>query len=386
MTPVLAVFIDALKPESVEHMEFLKTFENKARVKTELPSYSSTCHASIYTGVYPNKHKHLFIWSYSPQDSPFQRIVRARLHKFVQGYNLKRLCYAISLREFLYGTALYGFPLFAKHSIAYWANFKPSVVKFWGKPDTSIGKYPTIFSILNDAGIKYQVIWAAKGSLERIKIQNQPKPFTYIFIGHMDPLSHTYGQESPEAKKTLKRIDRVLEDKFSQFKNAFGDDFVFLVFSDHGHARVKEKVDLYSHFKLNGRNLNDYPHFIDSCYARFWFKNEKEREEVEKVLCELGDKGFILTDNILRKYHAEMSVNEYGDLIFYLEKPCVFDVVGKCVSMHGYLPDHPELDGVCVSNREIAKPYIKLEDIAPSILQAFHLEIHDYMDGEPIWK
>jgi hypothetical protein len=121
--------------------------------------------------------------------------------------------------------------------------------------------------------------------------------------------------------------------------------------------------------------------------VRFWFKNEKEREEVERVLSRMDDKGFILTDKILKRYHAEIPKNKYGELIFYLEKPYAFDVVDpRDVSMHGYLPEHPDLDGVCVSNRKIAGSYIKLQDIAPSILHALGLKIPEYMDGEPIWK
>jgi len=64
MIPVLTVFVDGLKPESLEYMEFLDTFENKMRIRPEL-GYSNSCHASMYTGVHPNKHLKWFIWKYS---------------------------------------------------------------------------------------------------------------------------------------------------------------------------------------------------------------------------------------------------------------------------------------------------------------------------------
>ena len=386
MTPVLAVFIDALKPESVEHMEFLNSFENKARVKTELPSYSNTCHASMYTGVYPEKHKHFFIWKYSPNSSPFKVFSGLKLHKFVHDIRIKYLLYALRCK-LRFGIVPYGYLFFAKHPLNYWANFDFEMVRFWGRPDMYVGKYPTIFKILDKAGVEYQVIWRPKGSLSRIKVKNPPAPLTYIFIGHMDPVSHTYGQESSEAREMLKQIDMVLENKYLEFEKIYGDNFFFLVFSDHGQTEIKERVDLYSHFKSKGRSLNDYLHFIDSCYARFWFKKENERREIEKVLSELENKGFILTENIIDKYHAKMPKNEYGNLIFCLEPPYVFDVVDpKAISMHGYLPSHPDMDGICMANRKIKSSYVKLQDITPSILQALGLEIPDYMDGEPIWK
>jgi len=386
MTPVLAVFIDALKPESVEHMEFLNSFENKARVKTELPSYSNTCHASMYTGVYPEKHKHFFIWKYSPNSSPFKVFSRLKLHKFVHDIRIKYLLYALRCK-LKFGIVPYGYLFFARHPLNYWANFDFEMVRFWGRPDMYVGKYPTIFKILDKAGVEYQVIWKPKGSLSRINVKNPPVPLTYIFIGHMDPVSHTYGQESPEAREMLKQIDTVLKNEYFEFEKIYGNDFFFLVFSDHGQTKIKERVDLYSHFKSKGRSLNDYLHFIDSCYARFWFKNENERREIEEVLSELEDKGFILTENVMDKCQAKMPKNEYGNLVFCLEPPYVFDVVDpKAISMHGYLPSHPDMDGICVANRKIKSSYIKLQDITPSILQALGLEIPDYMDGEPVWK
>jgi len=385
MMSVLTVFIDALKPESVEHMEFLNSFNNKARVKTELPSYSNTCHASMYTGVYPERHKHFFIWKYSPTTSPFKVFLKLRLHKVIHDIRIKYLLYAARCK-LRFGIVPYGYLFFARHTLDYWVNFDFETVKFWGSPDMYVGEYPTIFKILDKARVEYQVIWKPKGSLNKINVKSPPYPFTYIFIGRIDPATHIYGQEHPKTREILLQIDSVIERVYLNFENIYGNDFFFLVFSDHGQTEIGERVNLYSYFESNGRDLNNYLHFLDSCYARFWFRNDKEKEEVEEVLNKLDDKGFILTENIMKKHKAKIPT-DYGELIFYLEPPYVFDVVNpKAICMHGYLPDHPDLDGVCVANRKIKSPYIKLEDITPSILQALGLEIPDYMDGEPIWR
>ena len=92
-----------------------------------------------------------------------------------------------------------------------------------------------------------------------------------------------------------------------------------------------------------------------------------------------------------------MPDNRYGDLIFYLDTPYIFDhgklvVMGKQrnvspVSMHGYLPDHSESDGVFISNKEVInETHIKLEDITPTILDVFDVKKSDYMDGTIVWK
>lgn len=387
MTPALTVFIDSLKPESVECMDFLSSFENKARVKTELPSYSNTCHASMYTGVYPNKHLHEFIWYYSPETSCFNPLKKLGLHWAFKDKYTKFICFeALSMLNFK--TSPYGYFFFQRYPLDYWTNFNFAAVKFWGKPDSFVGGYTTVFEILRRNKIRYDVYWSTKGPLKKINNRSYLNPWTYYFIGHMDTYSHFYGQESPKAREFLAIVDKRLENLYSAYKKLYGEDFTFFAFSDHGQTKIEERVDLHVFFASKGGNLNDYLHIIDSCYARFWFRNDKEREEVGRILQKMNDKGFILTEEIMKKYHAEIPDNRYGDLIFYLDKPCIFDVVNpNAISMHGYLPDHSDSDGIFISNKKIVNlPYIKLEDIAPSLLSIFGIERPKNMDGNVIWK
>ncbi|MEM2144382.1 MAG: alkaline phosphatase family protein, partial [Candidatus Jordarchaeaceae archaeon] len=262
MMPVLSVFIDSLMPESVENMEFLSCFESMARVKSELPSYSNTCHASMYTGVYPNKHKHFFIWKYSPETSPFRSLQKLKLHKVFNSTIIKYLLYA-SICKIKYEIVPYGFLFFARQSMDRWSAFDFKTVKFWGEPDMYVGNYPTIFKILNDANVKYQILWIPKGSLNKVGMES-PNTFIYVFIGHIDPVTHLYGQNSVEGRKKLREIDGLLEKFYLNFKKMY-ENFYFLVFSDHGQTEIRERIDLYSLFSKNGKDLNDYLHFIDSC-------------------------------------------------------------------------------------------------------------------------
>lgn len=382
MMPVLSVFIDSLMPESVENMEFLSCFENMARVKSELPSYSNTCHASIYTGVYPNKHKHFFIWKYSPETSPFNLLSSFSLKKFFNNicFNkyIKYLIFS-SLCKIKRGTVHFMYT-FALQPVDRWVYFDFEIVKFW-EAQMNIGNYPTIFKILCENGIDCETVWKPKGSLNKIKFS--PKPVTYFFIGHMDPIIHFHGPDSSEARRLLGQIDKVIEKAYINFENKY-EEFLFFVFSDHGQARIEERIDPYSTFRNYGKDLNDYIHLIDSCHARFWFEKEEKRNEVEKVLDKLDGMGFILTNEIQSRYNAEMP-REYGELIFCLNKPYVFLSPNKKF-MHGYLPDHREMNGVLISNRSIVKRVVNLQDIAPSILQALDIRIPEYMDGEVIWK
>ena len=402
---VLTVFIDGLKPESIEYMPFLSTFSTIKRVKTEL-GYSNTCHASMYTGVYPNKHLVWFLWKHSPDTSPFKWIKNFRINCLPDNVYTKYIYYRIT--NLFYGhryNSAFKLPFLWYIPTKFWPYFDVVEKKSWVDPNF-LENYPTIFEILRDNNVDYEIVGfsgkmrALNKSFELVKSHQFKRlaTWTYLFIGDIDPLSHEYGQNSFEVKTKLKEIDDILSKIFNIYEKQFGD-FCFMLFSDHGHIMIKDKVNLYSFFRDQGSSLNDYIHFIDSNYARFWFRNEKERREVSRILSNMDDKGFILTEDDLKRYNVDMPDNRYGDLIFYLDVPYVFDRgnifvmgkersdTGKYISFHGYLPDYPDSDGVFISNKQVViDSHIKLEDIMPSILYLLDLKIPDHVDGKVIWK
>jgi predicted AlkP superfamily pyrophosphatase or phosphodiesterase len=215
------------------------------------------------------------------------------------------------------------------------------------------------------------------------------KPWTYFFMGSIDGFSHKFGQDSPQVRKRLEKIDRLVEQKYCELEKR-EKTFHFIAFSDHGHIKVKNRIDLYTLFKEKGRNLNDYLHVIDANYARFWFRNDREKMQVEKILSEMPQ-GFILTEELLRKYHVTMPDNRYGDLVFYLDAPHVFSKTiwgfsRSINSMHGYSPDHEGSDGIFISNQDMkVHSHVNLVDILPSLLSLLELTVPDYGDGKIIW-
>jgi predicted AlkP superfamily pyrophosphatase or phosphodiesterase len=395
---LFTAFIDGLKPESIEHMEFLNSLGNKKRIKTKL-GYSNPCHASMYTGVKPNKHLYWFISKHSPGTSCFKWMENLKINRIHDNIYTKYACYRIS--KFLdNSTSFYGVPFYWDLPINKWHNFDPVEKKFW--TDVGYSNYPTVFEILREHNISYESPGLEKTYSSKIldNIERyDPKAsvsWTYFFIGDIDAYSHRYGQSSEQTKSVLKRIDSIIYSNYKKFSK-IDEDFYFMLFSDHGHIDINEKINLSKIFKDNGKKITDYIYFIDSNYARFWFNNSEQEKDVRSVLSHLGDKGFILTDDILKSYDINMPDNRYGDLIFYLDKHFIFDkgeinVFGKkmrreVVSMHGYLPDYSESDGVLISNKNLVdNKYIQLEDIPPSILRLFNISIPNYMEGDVIWK
>lgn len=396
MRTLLTVFIDGLKPESLEYMPFLDTFMTKKKIISEV-GYSNACHASMYSGVHPNKHLDLFLTKYSPDTSPYKWIEKFKIYKFPHNIYSKYACYRFT-RLFNRNTSFFGTLFLVWTPIKYWSYFDDTEKKLCTEPGF-LKNYPTVFDILRINSIQFEILGIVKYPNESTKAIerhnfNKVKPWTYLFIGDVDPYSHKYGQDSIETRKKMGEIDNILEKKYRLFEKEF-DDFYFMCFSDHGHINIKEEIDLYSFFTSHGESLKDYIHIIDANYARFWFRNEKEKKEVVKILSEM-DNGFILTEEHFKKYNVNMPDNRYGDLIFYLDAPYMFHhekifVLGKqrsatYVSMHGYLPDQPFYNGVFVSNKKIKYSSVQLVDIMPSILQVFNINIPDYVDGRVIWK
>jgi len=401
MKLLLTAFIDGLKPESIDYMPFLNSLPSKRRVRTEL-GYSPTCYASMFSGVYPHKHLHWFTWQYSPGTSPYKWISRFKLDRLPHNIFTKYACYKITNSlggviipwEGVMGLTWWYIP------IRSWPHLDKAVKRHWSEPNFT-ENYPSLFDILTANRIPYEIVGLEAPTLEESSRTidrhdfSEIKNWTYFFIGDIDPLSHRYEQDSPQTRDRLQEIDHILERKYELFERA-DNDFHFMLFSDHGHTKVNSRINLKDFFNSQGESLDDYIYFIDENHARFWFRNEAEKNRVMGVLSRMEDKGFVLTEEHLQKYKVNMPDNRYGDLIFYLDVPHIFYhglvVAGKQlgkphISAHGYLPDHPDSDGVLVSNKELrASPYVELVDIMPSVLDVFGIEIPGYIDGKVIWR
>lgn len=195
----------------------------------------------------------------------------------------------------------------------------------------------------------------------------------------------------------MRRIDAIVQEKYNLIQQKVGD-FYFMVFSDHGHINIREHINLKAIFASQRESLDDYIYFLDANFARFWFRNDSEEQKVREVLLHMEDKGFILTEEHLRRYHVNMPDNRYGDLIFYVDAPYHLTTMPssklakrlisrRFISMHGYLPDYPDCDGVIVSNMELRKDsHMELADIMPSVLSVFDIDVPADIDVKIIWE
>lgn len=396
MQPILAVFIDGLKNGTLQNMPFLKSFRYKKRLKTDL-GYSITCHSSMYTGVYPNKHKNWFLWQYQPEISPFKWLPESQILNWINFLPMRYFLGKMT-RLFNQNTSYGGISVMKRSALRNWRYFDITEKKLWNE-DGYIKNHPTIFEILRENGISLQLVGLTDiknhgGSLKHIQEYRVPTKIpnlTYLFIGEVDNISHCHGQESRMAQEVAGRVDKEVERVYEQFKCQHGSDPYFLCWSDHGHMMVKKQYDIYEHFKKRGADLDRLIHIVDANFTRFWFRNDDEYKLVEQILDDMPS-GFFLEKEHYKKYHTEMPDRRYGDIIYYLDFPYMFKktVWGyglRTKSIHGYLPDYPEKDGVFVSNIPVAKKgNIELVDIAPSLINLLQMDVKNEFDGISVWK
>ncbi len=392
---LITVFVDGLKPASVAHMPFLNAFSQKRRIRTDL-GYSITCHATMYSGVFPDKHHMWFIWKYAPETSPFRFLPQ---NQFLKCFDNLASRYFVGkmARLFSANTSYAGVGIMKRSSMANWPYFDVAEDRFWDA-DNYLGSVPTIFEFLRKNGINYETVGllnnkndgGALSHIERHHAINKENRWIYLFIGEVDHYSHFHTQESEVTVAFLKKVDREIERVYGELAEQY-DQVDFVCFSDHGHMKIENQFDIYELFDQNNLSLDSLIHITDTNYVRFWFRDDREERAVRKILQDIPA-GFVLKDVHFRKYHTQMPDNRYGDLIYYLDHPYMFKktVWGyglRTKSIHGYLPDYVDKDGVFVSNIPIESgEYVTLADIAPSLLKLLDIKDDFGFDGHPIWQ
>jgi predicted AlkP superfamily pyrophosphatase or phosphodiesterase len=324
LVPLVTIFFDGLKPESLRHMPFLASLPYQGRMKTLL-GYSVACHASMYTGVYPDRHQLWFIWQRAPQTSPHRWLKFFPFPVFLNHLPGKYFL-TKTARLFYHPTALFGIPYIVHLPVKYWKMVDIAEKKFWTEPDY-LDTAPSLFDHLRHANIPFEIVGMVREAISTADIIDRHqfrelKPWTYLFFGDVDGLSHHYTQESEQTISELKRFDRITERVISELR-VKNRNLQILVFSDHGHITTTRKIDPYQHFKTQGDNLNRYLHIIDANYLRIWFQNPGEEKRATDILNRL-EGGWVLSKEDMDKYHVRMPDHRYGDAVYYLDAPAVF--------------------------------------------------------------
>lgn len=384
---LLAVFIDGLRPDAIEHMPFVRDIAEARPLTTEL-GYSVTCHASMYTGVRPDRHGLWFVWMRAPERSPFRGMswlkplgtidtlpVRLGVQRFLRH------------RGRLASGGFFGVPRIVNLSMRWWRELAVAEDRLWWERGY-IPDVPTLFEIIELNGGRWQFVKPpfARISDTPFAYPDPSKPdMAYLFVGDVDAVSHAAGQHSEAAVQVLRAVDDGVARAYAGLTARDGCEPALLLWSDHGHV-VTRRTDAYQLARSVGVNLARWLHVIDANYIRIWGDDPRILDDIRKRLATIPI-GFLLNDELLRRFRLPVGDRRWGDVIFYLDQPYVFSrtIWGfsrHMRSAHGYLPSHPDSDGVVVSSIPLLQNYQPhVVDIAPTILALTGMPIPSGLDG-----
>lgn len=376
---VLLFFMDGVKYDMMKkYMPFLASINSKP-VISEF-GYSCACHATMYTSRYIEEHKTWFIWKRG-EKSPYKWLNYVPGLKYVNFLPLKLILGKIT-RAFSKNTSYSGVPCLVNLPLKYWPYFELCDDVMWDDPKWK-SDIPNLFSIMKKNEIPHHVIALHRGTQaddifkEESQADYKNDKFVYYFIGYTDNVMHSYGEDDPKAQGYLTKVDAFIKETYDKAKK-YHDDVTIIAYSDHGHIDLEEPyIDINTYFKSEGLNVNKYIHLIESNYARFWFRNNQEELDVNRVIKRLvaDGLGFVLDKEYQEHYHLRLDPKEHGEIVFYLSAPYEFTKTiwgfGHSVkSGHGFEPVLPKHYGIFCSNKPLDenREFVYLTDILPTVV------------------
>ena len=351
------VLIDALGWRYVEHESFLEDFlPVRKRLKTVL-GYSSGAIPTILTGHLPAQTGHWNLFYYDPENAPFKWL------RFLRWVPRAILNSRISRKALtLAGRRLFGLgPLFdcavSPHVLRYfnWSE-KRNIYEPRGLENAR-----SIFDEIAASGIPHRAYsyhrYTDAEILERaqVDLRNTRAQFYFLYLSELDAFLHDHCRDLNAVRARLSWYAERLRNVFATAR-AVDPAAGLTIFSDHGMTPVLFRYDLKNDIDAAGfREPKDYLVVYDSTMARFWFWNDRAREEIIHVL-QRAPCGSVLTNDELRRLGVFFPDGRYGHVIFLvrpgwlLDHSHFHDPGWMPKGMHGYHPDDPDSDGVFLND------------------------------------
>jgi Type I phosphodiesterase / nucleotide pyrophosphatase len=367
----VAVLIDALGWRYLDGREFLDDILPYRKPLRTVLGFSSGAIPSILTGAPPAQHGHWNLLYYDPAGSPFKLL--RYLNCVLPGRLLDNRVGRKAIKEFgrrLLGLGQ-GFECVVSPRLLPYFNWveKRNIYDVGG-----ITGRPSIFDRLADGRIPYRVYSYHRYSDEQIlklaseDIQSTDARFFFLYLSEMDSFLHKSCVDPAAIDRKVLWYAEKLRSVF-QAARAVDPEACFSVFSDHGMAPVHRQYDLMKDVEALGLSMpRNYLAVYDSTMARFWFFDEHARERITGCLGASGC-GRILPEEELRQLGIFFPDRRFGELIFLLEPGCILarsDFNGPRwmpAGMHGYHPDDPDSDAICLTSGQPAVPVRTIADV-----------------------
>jgi hypothetical protein len=240
--------------------------------------------------------------------------------------------------------------------------------------------------------------------LERIQRRDPTELYVAQFSA-MDEGCHRHGPILPpdwtraedqsdrdieKMRRELLEIDRKIR-VIHEHLQANYENVNLLILGDHGMAPVRRRVNVLKDLKSTGmKPSKDYVVFLDSTFAKIWFRNETARRRITAHL-EGVDYGWMLSPEERRALRIDFKHRRYGDLMLAAKPgvlfwPDYFHIVERPIKgMHGYIDKREEtesallLHGPDVPRRDVGKRV--LVDVFSTLTDLVGLPGNDVDEG-----
>jgi hypothetical protein len=354
----LFFLVDACGWEILRQRPFLEELAPQRRKLESVFGFSSACVPSIVSGRWPADHRNWCYYVFDPERSPFKKLRALRWipRALSSRRRVRRLLTRLVGRRFGFSGYfdLYNIPFQQIHLFDF--TEKKSPLRPGG-----MNRGTNIFDFLESNHIDYfasdpDIPEPANFARLLAAIESEEIDFAFSYWPSLDGLLHRVGNLSPEIAPCLQHyqdwIGRVCQAAARHY-----EEIQLYVFGDHGMANCDELLDLKSKIDaLPLRVPKDYAVVYDSTLARFWFFNERARNEITACLAGVPQ-GRVLADDELKALGTFFPDRYFGEL-FFLAREGVLIVPSHMGerplrAMHGYHPSDPHSYAALCSNREI---------------------------------
>jgi predicted AlkP superfamily pyrophosphatase or phosphodiesterase len=232
---------------------------------------------------------------------------------------------------------------------------------------------PNIFDYLEEHHVRYHVSVPERPEQANLDalvkdITTELIDFAFLYWPGLDGLLHQVGNQSPEVPAKLRSYEKWISEQLLPAARQHYSDVRLYVFSDHGMANCDELLDLRS--KIDALPLQmatDYAVVYDSTMARFWFFNERARQEITKCLDQV-QQGRMVPDSELRQMGTFFADRYFGELIFLVKEGVLIvpSHMGErpIRAMHGYHPTDPQsYASLCTNQTAIPDDIVAIPDV-----------------------
>ncbi|EDM28038.1 hypothetical protein LNTAR_11816 [Lentisphaera araneosa HTCC2155] len=365
----LFLFVDAFGWEILQKNSFF--LKDKIIDKRKLETvfgYSSACDPSIISGKSPSEHGHWNSFYYAPKTCPYKwlKYLSFLPNKLMNHHRVrsKLSSWIKKIHGFTGYFMLYNVP-FKYLPFFDYAEKK----RIWEPGGLNHGE--SIFDELQKRNVNFHTHHYGQSDDAKIskledKIKNQSIEFAYVSMGGLDSLMHSVGTQHKKVEKQVRWYDKRLRKTLDLAENHY-QEVKFYVFTDHGMHNTQSIYDLQAAVGTLDLQYNkDYVAVYDSTMARFWYFNDKARQEVRSLLNGSG-RGRILSDEQLKSMGVYFEDQKFGEDIFLMnsgEQICP-SYMGENFTpgLHGYDPKDKDSYAQICGNRTLRKDLQSIKDI-----------------------